>query len=197
MRFLSILMNSKPLLWLLLALPAVPYVWDFVVPEMYPPEMLYCTGLISTQLLVLTLCISPISFFLKKKQRTRQISQWFLARRRNFGVSSFAYACIHLMVYVRLNFDIEILWNEAISWQFGSGWLAFFIMLPIALSSNDTSMRKLGKKWKPIQSWAYFVAIVTFFHWISFNSFIETAIFWLAVLVVFRVLYISVKATKH
>ena len=197
MRFLSTLINSKLLLWLLLAWPAVPFVWDFVVPGIYPPEMLYCTGLISTQLLVLTLCVSPISFILKKKQRTRHISQWFLARRRNFGVSSFAYAFIHLMVYLRSNFEIEILLDEAISWELGSGWLAFFIMLPIALSSNDTSMRKLGKKWKPIQNWAYFVAIVTFFHWISFNSFIDTAIFWLAVLVVFRVLYVSVKTTKQ
>ena len=196
MKFFLSLINSKPLLWLLLALQAIPYLWDFIVPDIYPPEMLYYTGLISTQFLVLTLCISPISYFLKNKQGTRHISQWLLARRRNFGVASFAYAVIHLMVYIRLNFEIEIVWDEAFTWRYGSGWVAFFLMLPIALSSNDSSMRMLGKNWKRIQQWAYYVAFLTFFHWISFNSFIDSAIFWLTILVVFRVLYLFVKTLK-
>jgi len=193
MQFLSTLINSKPLLWLLLAVPAYPYILDFFKPEIYPPKMLYFTGLVSTQLLVLTLCVTPISYYLKTKRGARQISRWFLARRRNFGVASFAYACIHLMVYIRQNFDIEIILSEVLTWRYGSGWLAFFVMLPIAFSSNDISMRWLGRNWKRIQRWAYVVAIVTFFHWISFNAFIDSAIFWLTVLIAFRVLYIFAK----
>jgi len=189
MRLIVSLFNSKPLLWLLLVVPAFPYVWDFIKPEIYPPKMLYFTGLVSTQLLVLTLCITPISFVLKKNTKTKFISQWLLARRRNFGVASFAYACIHLAVYIRQNLDIEIILSELLTWRYGSGWLAFFIMLPIAFSSNDASMRLLGKNWKRIQRWSYFVAIVTFFHWISFEIFIDSAILWLTILCVFRVLY--------
>ena len=47
-----------------------------------------------------------------------------------------------------------------------TGWLAFFIMLPLAWTSTDAAMRRLGPKWKRLQRWVYWAAILTFLHWI-------------------------------
>lgn len=190
MTYIYKILHSKPLLWFLLAIPSVPFLKDFIWPTLYEPEMLYRTGVISTQLLILTLCITPIVQILKRYVIGREINRWLLHRRRNFGVASFTYAVIHLLIYVRQNSDLQILWDEAITWEYGSGWIAFFVMMPLALSSNNFSMKLMGKSWKSLQQWAYFVAVATFFHWISFGAFVDPAIQWLLVLLVFRTLYI-------
>lgn len=196
MHYFSKIIHSKSLLWFLLAVPAIPFVWDFIQPTIYVSEMLYQTGVISTQLLVLTLCITPMVYLLKNYVWGKKFNRWLLLRRRNFGVASFIYASIHLLIYIRENFDMDILLSEAISWEYGSGWIAFVVMLPLALSSNDISMKLLGKSWKRLQQFAYLVAIVTFFHWISFGGFVIYALPWLAILVFFRMLYFGSKLPK-
>ncbi len=46
-----------------------------------------------------------------------------------------------------------------------TGWAAFFLFLPLALTSNDASMRALKAGWKRVQRLAYPAAILTLVHW--------------------------------
>ncbi len=181
------LIDSKPLLWLVLAIPAIPFLNNLVASDVYSSEALYRTGVISTQLLVLTLVITPITQLLKKNGIGRGVNRWLLQRRRNFGVASFAYAMLHVLIYVIENNDWQIIWREAISIEYGSGWLALIVMLPLAMTSNNFSMRLLGKRWKKVQQFAYLLAATTFLHWISFGFFVNPGLQWLAILLACKV----------
>lgn len=192
MTILNRLIHSKSILWLLLAVPAVPFVNNWVGSELYLPEILYRTGVISVQLLVLTLVITPIAKLLKMQGVGMGVSRWFLQRRRNFGVASFAYAFLHMLIYLLENNDWQIIWREAVSIEYGSGWLAMIVMLPLAMTSNNFSMKLLGKRWKKLQQFAYFVAAATFLHWLSFGFFINLGFQWLAILLVCKLLQIWV-----
>ena len=51
-----------------------------------------------------------------------------------------------------------------------TGWLAFFIFIPLALTSNDISVRTLGPSWKSLHRFVYAAAVATLVHWIFINN---------------------------
>lgn len=194
---ISTVMNSKPLLWLVLALPAWPYLYDFIKPDLYYGEMMYETGLFATQLFVFTLCITPVSKLLKRFKKGRNINRWLIARRRNFGVASFAYALIHTIIYLREIADLDLLLFELTLIEIAFGWIAILFMLPIAFTSNDVSMRMLGKNWKTIQRGVYLLAIATFVHWLSFGFFLEWGILLMQLLIVAKIIQLAFYFLKN
>ncbi len=183
-------LKSPYLLWLLLAIPSVPYLLDFIFVEEYYSEMMHRTGVISTQLLVFTLSISPMLIILKKFSFTKQLRGWLLKSRRYFGVASFAYALLHLLLYIRDVYYLEYLFDELFTWRIGSGWFAFFFFIPLALTSNNFSMKKLAKKWKLLQRITYIVAIGTFVHWLTLNLFYDLGIQWMVILIVAKIIHL-------
>ena len=44
--------------------------------------------------------------------------------------------------------------------------VAMLIFTALAVTSNNTSVRKLGKRWKVLHRFVYAAAILTFLHWI-------------------------------
>lgn len=177
------LINSPYLLWLLLAIPSAPFLVDLVLAEEYYSEMMHRTGVISTQLLVFTLSISPMIKILKKLSFTKQLRRWLLKSRRYFGVASFLYAFIHLVLYIRDTYYLTDMLDEVLTWKMGSGWIAVIVFIPLVLTSNNYSMKKLAKKWKLLQRLAYVVVVASFVHWLSLNLFFDLGLQWLAILV--------------
>ncbi len=47
-----------------------------------------------------------------------------------------------------------------------AGWLAFVVFVPLAVTSNDRSVRWLRHQWKRIHRWVYAAALLTFAHWL-------------------------------
>lgn len=47
-----------------------------------------------------------------------------------------------------------------------TGWIAMFIFVALAVTSNNASVRALGKRWKSLHKLVYVAAILTFLHWI-------------------------------
>jgi sulfoxide reductase heme-binding subunit YedZ len=69
--------------------------------------------------------------------------------------------------------DVELLKDMlAELWTLGiwTGWLAFVIFIPMAVTSNQASVAALGKKWKKIQRWVYAAAVLTLVHWIFVHN---------------------------
>jgi sulfoxide reductase heme-binding subunit YedZ len=91
---------------------------------------------------------------------------WLLPRRRYLGVAAFAYATLHAAVYVLRLGDLPRIVAEALEAGLLTGWLAFAIFLPLALTSNDASVRKLGPAWKRLHRAVYAAALLSFAHWI-------------------------------
>jgi sulfoxide reductase heme-binding subunit YedZ len=101
-------------------------------------------------LLLLTLCLTPL-------QRATHWSGWALVRRQ-LGLWCFAYACLHLTAYLVfvLGLDFAQLGDELRKRPYILvGALTWCALLPLALTSNRFSMRRLGRRWKHLHRLAY------------------------------------------
>ena len=81
-----------------------------------------------------------------------------------------------------------------------TGWLAFLIFIPLAITSNDRSQRWLKSTWKKLQRWVYPAAVLTLLHWIFVHNDIGPALVHfvpLAALELFRVYCTYSPATKE
>lgn len=162
MRIVRSAMNSKPLFWLVLAVPAFIYIGRFVRAEVLPMDLVPPPGELSARLIILALMITPLSLLF----RGRAWISWLMKRRRSVGVAAFAYGLLHLFFYL---LDMETADNvlaEVALPGIWTGWIALLLFLPLAITSNDYSMRALKSGWKRLQRLAYPAAILTLVHWI-------------------------------
>jgi sulfoxide reductase heme-binding subunit YedZ len=156
------ILNAKPSLWALLAVPAVLIVSGYLSGDALPGDYLHETGEWSARLIIFALMLTPLSMLL----RGRSWVTWLLRRRRAFGVAAFSYALLHLIFYV---LDMETLRNilaEIGALSIWTGWAALLLMLPLALTSNEASVRALKAGWKRLQRLAYPAALLTLAHWV-------------------------------
>lgn len=177
------LLSSPYVLWVLLAIPSIPFLIDLVLADQYYSEMMHRTGVISTQLLVFTVSISPMVKILKKLSFTKPLRAWLLKSRRYFGVASFVYAFIHLVLYIRDVYYLTDMLDEVLTWKMGSGWIAMIVFMPLVFTSNNYSIKKLAKKWKVLQRLTYIVVIASFVHWLTLHLFYDLALQWLAIVI--------------
>lgn len=91
---------------------------------------------------------------------------WLLKRRRYLGVAAFSYALLHVIFYFIDEGSISAVINDALKLSIWTGWVAFLVFVPLALTSNDWAMQRLKRAWKPLQRWVYVAAVFTLGHWI-------------------------------
>ncbi len=155
------LLNSKPLLWAVLALPALPMLWAALRPDVVFEDLLHPSGEWSARLLILALMLTPLARIFPRAGWVR----WLLQRRRALGVAAFAYAALHLLFYVLEMQTLRDMLAEIGALGIWTGWAAFLFMLPLALTSNDAAMRAMKAGWKRVQRLAYPAALLTLVHW--------------------------------
>ena len=183
-------------LWLLLSLPAVPLLLDFYFDQRYYAEMMYDSGVLSVQLLVVTLSITPLTVIFRNSPKLVSTLRWFLHRRRYLGVACFGYAFIHLLVYLRrYPYLPDILWHLEDP-KIAVGWIGFIILLALALTSNNASTRILGPRWKSLHRWVYLSAALIFLHWALFGLFIDHLLYWLIPIVVLQAMRVYLRASN-
>lgn len=155
---------SRPLLWLLLALPGlwILYRWA-AAPHVYGyGHALGDTGDWSAWLLMLTLAVTPIRLLVQR----RGWSMWLIRRRRDLGVASFVYAAGHTFIYLANKASLDAILVDLGSPDILVGWLAFALFVPLAATSNDIATRALKRSWKRLHLLVYPAAILTFLHWV-------------------------------
>lgn len=92
--------------------------------------------------------------------------------RRMLGLYAFFYGCLHLATYVWLDqsFDWPALWKDVYKRRFiTAGFTAWLLMVPLALTSTASSIRKLGgKRWQLLHRLIYFSALggVIHYYWL-------------------------------
>ena len=166
------LLNSPYLLWLLLALPSIPMAAALISGEPGPrgqpvtEALLHPTGEFSARFMIIALMISPLRLLLPRSR----VLGWLMERRRYFGVAAFAYALAHTVLYIIDLNSLRAILDEF--WAIGiwTGWLAFFIFIPLALTSNDWAVRRMGTRWKILQRCVYGAALGTLLHWIFVHN---------------------------
>jgi sulfoxide reductase heme-binding subunit YedZ len=174
------ILNSKYFLWALLALPLAWLGNGLRDGDLFYGEIIHGSGKLSAWLLLLSLAITPLRLFFSESNWPN----WLLQRRRYFGVAAFVYAVLHTAVYLDRKIGSGLLLQEAAGFSMWTGWLAMMIFLPLAITSNDASVRRLRRTWKKVHRWVYPAAILTFIHWIFVAfSFVPGLIHFLALLV--------------
>ena len=150
---------------LLAALLAIPWAWlafGYLTGRLFYGEMVHASGDWAIWCLMAALAVTPLHRLFPRQAWTA----WLLPRRRYLGVAAFAYAALHAAVYVLRQGELPRILAEALEAGLLTGWLAFAIFVPLALTSNDASMRKLGRAWKRLHRAVYAAAVLSFAHWI-------------------------------
>lgn len=154
---------AKPLLMLLLALPAVWLIYaafnDLLGAN--PAEALTRqTGDWTLRGLCVVLAITPL----------REITGTpaLLRFRRTLGVSTFIYACLHMLCYAWFDQGLAFddIWRDILKRPFI--WLGFgglLAMLPLALTSFNAAIRWMGvKRWQTLHRLVYATAVLAVLH---------------------------------
>jgi len=153
-------------LWLLLGFPLALITYWYLNEAISYGEYIQHTGRISIWLLLLTLAVTPLRLSFPGRGWSRRLVQ----NRRYFGVASFAYALPHVVAYLIRKETFALVAEEAAYPEIWTGWLALVIFAALALSSNNWSMRRLGRKWGHLHRLVHLAALLTFAHWV-FSAF--------------------------
>lgn len=166
------LIDSRAFIWALLALPSLPMLAALVSGQPGPDGkpvtemLLHPTGEFSARFMIVAMILTPMRMLFPASSFWR----WMMKRRRYFGVAAFAYAALHTVLYVIDMGSLRAILGEALAIGIWTGWLAFLVFIPLAITSNDWSVRFMGKAWKPLQRWVYVAAIGTLLHWIFVHN---------------------------
>nr|WP_319826628.1 protein-methionine-sulfoxide reductase heme-binding subunit MsrQ [Thalassovita sp.] len=116
-------------------------------------------GIAALNLLVLGLCISPLRRFAGVN---------LLRYRRAVGVTSFFFVLCHLVVWAVLDLQSPArLWADIVKRPYITvGMVAFILLLPLAATSNNRSVRWLGAKWRQMHRLTFVAVPLAGIHFI-------------------------------
>ena len=162
----SVLKRWQPqLIWALYAIGLLPAAWAFYLgatgglgadPVKSFEQLL---GLWALRFLILTLAVTP----LRERLRINLIPY-----RRALGLLCFYYAAFHLTAYMVLDqaLDLAVVLEDVLKRPFIMfGMAAFLMLLPLAITSNRASIRKLGRNWIRLHRLIYLAAAGALLHY--------------------------------
>jgi sulfoxide reductase heme-binding subunit YedZ len=118
-------------------------------------------GLWALRFLIVGLAITPLRPLLGPR---------LIRYRRTFGLLTFYYAALHVFVYLVLDqgLNVQAIVADILKRPFLTvGMLAFLILVPLAITSNNTMIRKLGgQTWNKLHRFVYLAAIAAAFHFL-------------------------------
>jgi len=121
----------------------------------------FSTGTWTLVFLLVTLSITPL------RKLTKQY--WLIQYRRMLGLFGFFYGCLHFLTYIWLDqfFDLHSIYKDVLKRPFiTAGFTAFVLMVPLALTSTQAAIRRLGKRWQTLHRLIYASAIAGVVHYI-------------------------------
>ena len=128
--------------------------------------LLHPTGEFAARFMIIAMMITPLMMLFKRARWPR----WLMKRRRYLGVAAFCYAALHTGLYLIDEGAVAFTGGEISKLYIWSGWLAFVIFVPLAVTSTDGWVRKLGPKWKTLQRFVYASAVLTLLHWAALHD---------------------------
>ena len=146
-----------------------PIVWLFmggfgVLGQSLGPDpiklTLHTIGKTALNFLMLTLMVTPV----------RQLTGWthLLRIRRMLGLFAFSYALLHFLVYLGLDqeFDFAGVTKDIVKRPYITiGFAALLMLIPLAITSTNKMMRRLGRRWQKLHRLVYVIAILGVWHY--------------------------------
>lgn len=161
---------SKLLLFLNALVPLTLLFWDVYYKKVgaNPLEFITrTTGMLTLVFLLITLAVTP----------ARKITgvNWLIRFRRMVGLFAFFYGSLHLLTYVWFDrfFDFRSIVADIAQRPFiALGITAFFLMVPLALTSTAKMVKRLGgKRWSKLHKLVYLAGVGGVVHyWLLVKS---------------------------
>jgi sulfoxide reductase heme-binding subunit YedZ len=110
--------------------------------------------------LVITLAITPLRDWLN--------APWLVMLRRMLGLFAFAYVLLHFLTWLLLDqglFWSGILADIAKRPFITIGFTALVLLIPLAITSTNKMMRRLGKRWKKLHRLIYPISLLAVWHY--------------------------------
>jgi len=125
------------------------------------------TGILTLIFLLITLSVTP----LRKKFGWNALVKF----RRMLGLFAFFYGFLHLITYSIFDKSLNISAIAGDIWQrpfIAAGMLAFFLLVPLAVTSTNGMIKRLGgKNWAKLHKLTYIAAILGVIHfWMIVKS---------------------------
>lgn len=155
----------KALLFVLCLAPLARLVWGFQQDSLGANPIEFVTRSLGTwtlSFILITLSVTPL----------RKLAgwPWLIRLRRMFGLYAFFYGVLHLSSYLWLDqfFDWGEIGRDILKRPFiTAGMTAFLLMVPLALTSTNGMIRRLGgKRWQSLHRLVYFTAMLGVLHYV-------------------------------
>jgi sulfoxide reductase heme-binding subunit YedZ len=161
----STILILKSLTWIACLWPLALLVYGAVTNNLGADptaKITFTTGYTTLLLLILSLAVTPV----------RSLSPrlgWLIRLRRLLGLFAFFYGTLHLLTYVALyaGFDVHAMLADIEKRRFITmGVTAWLLLVPLAATSTNWSIRKLGgKRWQRLHRLVYLAAICGVIHY--------------------------------
>lgn len=156
-RSLAFVLAAAPFLWLAAGVAGLP------AADLGPNpvrELTHVTGKTALNLLLISLLVSPL-------RELTGLPSW-LRLRRMMGLFAAFYAALHFLVYAVLELDLSVadlgreLAKRPYIWV---GAAALLALVPLAVTSTDRMMRRLGRRWQTLHRLVYAIAALAVWHY--------------------------------
>ena len=122
-------------------------------------RLLHACGITALNLLLITLLVTP----------ARRITGWnhLLRLRRMLGLFAGFYALAHFMVYAWLDqgLDLRAIGADIVKRPYITiGMLALLLLVPLAVTSTNRMMRRLGRRWQKLHMLVYLITLLGVWH---------------------------------
>ena len=154
---------SKSILFCIALIPLIRLVWLANEDGLGANPIEFITRSTGTWALVflcITLAMTPL--------RMMTGSVTWIKFRRMLGLFCFFYASLHFGIwfYLDQNLDLQAMIQDVLKRPFITmGFLSLVLLLPLALTSNQWSIRQLGKRWALLHKLIYVIACTVIAHY--------------------------------
>lgn len=156
--------SAKGALFLICLIPFTVLVYNGLTDNLGAEpikKITHFTGDWTLYLLLTTLAVTPL----------RRMSGWneLVRYRRMLGLFAFFYACLHFLTYFVLDqfFDWDEIMRDIVKRPYITvGFSAFVLLLPLAATSTNNMMKRLGKNWKRLHSLIYITGTLGILHFL-------------------------------
>lgn len=123
-------------------------------------RLLHSCGKTGLNMILITLLVTPV----------RQLTGFthVIRLRRMLGLFAFFYTALHFTIYLVLDRTLD--WGEVVEDiakrpYITIGFAALLILIPLAITSTNTMMRRLGRRWQKLHQLVYLAAILGVWHY--------------------------------
>jgi len=173
----------KIIIFILSLMPIFFIIYQIINNQLGPEpikDKTHHTGKWTLYFIVITLAMTPL-------KKITKINIW-INYRRMFGLFIFFYASVHLMTYIGLDyrFNLKSIGDDIIKKKYiFIGFLAWLLLIPLAVTSNKKMMKILKDKWKKLHRLIYLISLFGVIHylWLVKRDLTEPLIFLIIILI--------------